>query len=140
MERLEKLMDEKGYLKKQKYEILRRLEDVSDNHKERAICAFMKFIEESEGFNDAVTKCTDFIYNLYGGLEVRTKILDIFLKRDYDVKDTNKVLALFGDIPFQEKENLAKRLLPIVVETEDFNLILKNAKQIVRDFKKEKNI
>lgn len=52
--------------------------------------------------------------------------------------EINKVLNLFGDIPFEKKANLAKRILPIVTRIQDLNPILESAKQIVGDFKKEK--
>ncbi len=140
MERLLDLMERKGYFKKQQQDILLLFEHINADQKERTIRIFMDFIESSERYFDALTLCTKYVYELYGGTKARTEILAIFHERDYDVLEAGKVLNLFGDIPFEEKENLAKRILPMVIEIKELNLILKNAKQIVSDFKKEKNI
>ena len=140
MEKLFELMNKRGYFKKQQEDISRLFKHIKPEQKERSIYYFMEFIKSSERYNDALSKCTGYVYELYGGTKARGEILQIFHKREYDVLETNKVLNLFGDIPFEEKENLAKRILPIVTKIQDLNLILESAKQIVCDFKKEKNI
>ena len=138
MDRLVTLMNKKGYLRKQQNDILRLFKNINDNIKEQSICIFMEFINSSDRYFDALKKCTGYVYELYGGTKARGEILRIFHDREYDVLETNKILHLFADVPFSEKENLAKLILPLVIETQDLNLIIKKAKQIATDFKKEK--
>ena len=140
MDRLITLVNEKGYLRKQQEGILRLFENINDNIKEQTICVFMDFIESTDCYFGALSKCTGYVYELYGGTKARGEILRIFHEREYDVLETNKILHLFADVPFSEKENLAKEILPIVVKIQDLNLIIKKAKQIAHDFKKEKLI
>ena len=140
MERLVDLMNKKGYLKKHQADILKLFKHITDNQKERTICIFMEFVESSDWWHDAVKKCTSYVYELYGGTQVRSEILGIFHERDYDISKRSKVFNLFGDIPFEEKENLAKEIYPIVFENQDFNLILSKVEHIVSEFKKAKNI
>ena len=131
-------MKNRGYFKKQQEDIFRLLKHIKPFQNERTIGYFIEFIESSERYYDALSKCTGYVYELYGGTKARGEILRILHEREYDVLETNKVLTLFGDIPFEKKANLAKRILPIVTRIQDLNLILESAKQIVGDFKKEK--
>lgn len=140
MERLLALMSEKEYFKKQQEDILRLLKDVNENQKDQTICIFMDFIKLSEHYFDALSKCTGYVYELYGGTKARGEILRIFQEREYDRSKAHKIMHLFADIPFSEKENLAKEILPIVIENQDLNLIVKATEQIVYDFKKRKKI
>lgn len=87
----------------------------------------MDFIESADNANEARRECTTYVYDMYGGKQVRTRILEIFLDRDYPVQKTNRVFRVFGPIPFEEKENFAKRILPVVEETEDIDLIIKRS-------------
>lgn len=139
MERLVALMNEKEYLRKQQEDILRLLKNINENQK-KTICAFLEFIELAERYRDALSKCTGYVYEIYGGTKARGEILQIFHERNYDVLETNKIFHLFADIPFAQKENLAKQILPTVVELQDLNLIIERVKQITYDFKKEKMI
>lgn len=137
MERLKNLMNEKGYNRHNQENIEKLLKYIEPHRFEKTVNVFMDIIEKAQNEHEADRKCTTYISDMYGGRQVRTKILRIFRDRDYPHEKTNRFMLMFGQIPFDEKENFAKRILPIVEEAEDIDLIIKRTRENIKEFKKE---
>lgn len=136
MEKLIDVMNRKNFNTKEKESIIDLFDHVSFENTKNVSEVFIKFINESSENIEAIQKCIDYLYKMYGGMTVRKKLLLLFKERKYDSKLREKIMSSFFDIPFEEKENFAKLIFSIVENGSDVSSVLQKIAEEKENFKK----
>ena len=117
---------EKQYSQNSKHEIMGFFGTLEPEQKEKVAKQAIPLVESSQTEQEAVTKIKKLIKYHY-----RTKMCNLFLERDLSIPTESEISRLFKDLKEEEKENLAKKIIPLIESSKTEQEILTKVKQLI---------
>ena len=120
------IITEKKFSLSTENEIMHLFRDIEPSKKEEIAKQAIPLVESSQTEQEAVTKIKQLIKYHY-----RTKMCNLFLERDLSIPTESEISRLFKDLKEEEKENLAKKIIPLIESSKTEQEILTKVKQLM---------